>query len=344
MESSTIKIEGEYPDIDHVQTGCFTLDMALSSKSNIGMPTRTIYEISGHEHVGKSTLAYFLCSALKPEKIILCDVEGFDKEYVTACLHEAQYSGILHLISPIDEKKKAYRPHEDMLKETSVAMRTTAGVVACIVDSVGALIPIMEAEGDFGEAFMGRRAKLMAQVSRSFATTMINRDKAAIAVFVNHQQAILGGQGHTTPGGVTLKHLAACRINVWNKETIKNKEEVPIGYQIQGTVEKLRYGGKGRKFSVVNLGGKGINRDLTTMFDCFVLGLATRSATVKVNDKSVGFISKLFLDAEEGRHEKFEPFYEAIQDYYYGRLAEKKVEDNNDGTVSLSEELSDEEL
>ena len=314
-----IEMIGDYPEIDHVPTGLFTLDRALGGKEQVGMPDRSIYEIYGYEHSGKSTLAYFLIGLYANHHTIdLCDLEGCDKDYVLACLNGAGFDGTVKLIAPVDKVKKAPRRHNEMLQETTHDLRADMEVRAVLVDSIGVIIPTAEEDGDLEDANMGRRAKLVAQFSRRCASHLMTRPEPAIVIATNHEMPILGGHGNTTPGGTSMKFLSGCRLCIRKKEELSigpDDKKVLMAVQMRGDVAKLRYGGEGRKFSVVNLLGTGINRDLTALFDCFVLELAVRSTTVKIGKKSVARLSTLIEAAQDGKHEKFDPFYEELQIY-----------------------------
>ncbi len=324
-----IVFEGDYPDIDHWETGLLSLDLALGSKGKPGIPMRTIYEISGPTHVGKSTLGYFMATRVPHSDLVICDLEGLDKDYLQECLQSANWTGKVKLIPITGKKKSELRSHGEMLQEAVQIFMYDPKYNVGLWDSVGATIPMVESEGDFEEAFMGRRAKLVGQVIRRITTALMFKEQPSIFITINHQQAVLGGYGNTTPGGTTHKFLSACRISLWEKEVLKIKDTV-VGYLLEGTVNKNRYGGKGRKFSFVNLSGMGVNPDLSVVFDCFRYGLATRGATVKIGKESIGYISKLYEYARERKHDKFEPFYEVLNDYRLSGIV--PTQDTDDST------------
>lgn len=316
-----IKIEGDYPEVQRVPTGLFSLDVALSSQNVLGMPVRTIYEIYGRPGVGKSSLAYYLAGKLNPtSKIELCDLEGLDRDYVVSSLGQAGFDGTLHFISGTGPKKKKPRPHEEMMQETVANLRND-DVSCAILDSIGAIVPIAEDSGDIGDANMGRRAKAVSQYVRGLTMVMQYMEAPKVAFIVNHVNAVIGGRGHSTPGGDALKHLAKVRIMLYSSDIIEDSDNTPIAFIAEGKIEKLRFGAKGKKFKFVLIPGIGLSPDLTAMIDCIDLGLAERKTTVKIGDTSIGFISKLVDDASKGRHDKFLPFYDALDKYkreHYG--------------------------
>jgi len=313
-----VVVTGIYPDMYRISTGIWSLDRALSYREKDGMPLRSIYEIYGPSHVGKSTFTYFLSGCVPGTRISLCDLEGLDKDRVKLGVEASGFSGEVKIIALTDGVKP--RQHSDMVQEMLLSIRK-GEANAGILDSVGAYIPIAEATGDIGEANMGRSAHNIGQIARRAMSYLMSAEKPGAIFFVNHQHAVLSGHGHTTSGGVTLKYLGAIRIALWRAEVLatgdpkKGEERINWADILTGTVEKLRFGGAGRNFTVVHLKDHGVSRDLSCMFDCFRLGLAERDKTVKVNRASVGYISKLVRSAYEGDHKPFLPFWEVMAEW-----------------------------
>ena len=95
----------------------FSLDSALSSTTQMGMPVPGIVEIYGRTHVGKSTLAYHLASQMnKHGRVVLCDFEGLDMDYIRRAFEQEGFDGTLKVVSAIDSKGKL-KSHESMLDE-----------------------------------------------------------------------------------------------------------------------------------------------------------------------------------------------------------------------------------
>lgn len=313
----SVQVIGNYPTIARQKSGLFSLDLAMSSRGELGVPMRTVIELYGYTNAGKSTLAYYLTGVLTGKgNVGVCDLENADRDYIKICMEHAGMDGDVHLIDSVDEKG-APIPHEYMLGDLAVKF-SEDNFGAAILDSVGAIQPMAEAEGDFGEAFMGKRAKLVAQVSRNFANAVRNKSKPSVAVVINHVHSIIGGRGHQTAGGETLKYLAAARIMIWPNETFTatKDEQKPVGFYVSGRLEKFRYGGKGRTFGYYIVPQYGVHTGASAMFDCFELGLAERSTTVKMDGKSFGYLNKdLLAYAYEGKQRKFEPFKEKLIEY-----------------------------
>jgi RecA/RadA recombinase len=310
-------IIGTYPILQRQRTGLFSLDKALSGGGELGAPMRTVYEIYGYQGSGKSTLCYYLLGKLNNQKdAAICDLENLDMKYLESAIGMSGYEDDVHVIDVVNEKKKV-RSHEDMLME--MVQRLSEGSGAVLLDSVGAIQPLAEAAGDFGEAFMGKRAKLVAQVSRALANNLRNVDHTANAYVINHVHQIIGGRGHTTAGGETLKYMAGVRMMIWAGETFWDDTQNPtriIGYVAKGKTEKMRFGGKGREFQYYIVPGVGVHPGATALFDCVELGLVERGTTLKMNGKSLGYLKKDFLDHANGsKSRRFDVFFEVLQEY-----------------------------
>ena len=313
-----VEITGSYPSVERKLSGLFSLDLALSSRGELGIPMRSILELYGYTNVGKSTLSYYLAGKTTERGTVVdCDLENADRAYFKRTLENSGLVGTGHLIDSIDNKKQPI-PHEVMLGDMATRFVDNE-VGACIIDSIGAVQPIAEKEGDFGEAFMGKRAKLVAQVSRNLVNSLRNKERPSVAFVINHVHAVIGGRGHITAGGDTLKYLAAVRIFMWPEEAFTDENDNPIGFLVHGKIEKLRYGGKNREFTFYIVPDFGVHAGASAMFDCFSLGLAERGTTVKIGKKGLGYINKDFLRyAAEGKQRKFAPFVEALEEYKMG--------------------------
>lgn len=324
-----IKIVGDVPQIRRIITDMPSFDLAFSNrKGDIGFPIGTATEVSGAPSVGKSTTVYGLAGLIAHEigqDISLADFEGFDPIFLEQVLNNAKFDGTLHYIQDDDDETSLDRLLSD-LREKKL------GYGVGILDSIGAISPLAEAEGDLGEANMGRRAKLLAAFSRKMMKVQRDNPKTPKTLFlVNHLHPIMGGRGFQTPGGETVKYLCAIRVRM------KRKEEFPDGsYVIEGKVIKNRYGYKDLVFHLVILSGTGIHKGLTWMYDGFLNGTVKRDKWIKIGDKTICRLKEAFEKAHEGNEEFFMPFHDAV----YNAPANIEMEDN-DGTELL--ESSDEE-
>jgi len=310
-----VTLQGDYPEVERRITGFYSLDNALSDplKGQIGIPLRTMYEIYGPQHCGKSTLSYRLAGLIQPTGTIeICDLEGLNPEYVAMIIESSDFDGFVHIIEHSDGKKP--RPHESMIQELATRVYD-ADVPAGVFDSVSAFQPIAEHEGDIGEAFVGMRAKRIAQFSRRAVATLRDGEVPSAIFVVNHVYAKIGGRGSFTAGGEVLGNLAGVRIKMWRSDHRIIKDSEFDDFIVTGKIEKLRYGGKGRDFKLCYVAGRGIHKGMSALADGVDLGIVTRSNTVKIGETSHGYLRHLIDDAREGNDEKFEPFLEALADY-----------------------------
>jgi RecA/RadA recombinase len=315
---------GDAPDIIRVSTGLWSLDKALSSLNGTGMPLRTIYEIYGREGNGKSTLAYYMAGKVKPTGVVLLgDLEATaDMDYVGRAIGQSGFDGTIRSIDMAEEKKgkKMPRPHEDIATELANGLLNNT-VNAVILDSLGALTPIMEAAGDFEEAFVGQRAKVIAKITRRLAAYLRISDEPKAAFYVNHVLNPIGGRGHYTPGGDVKNFHSNVRMWLYRLETFDNGTFIA-----EAKIEKLKYGGtsKEKKGLVCFVPDLGVSPELTALFDCVNTGIASRGTTIKMDvlDKktgekkarSFGYISKLLEAARDPNEAKqFRPFFERLE-------------------------------
>jgi RecA/RadA recombinase len=341
-----VKIVGSYPYIVRRRTGLFSLDMALANRGDLGAPMRSIYEVYGYPNSGKSTLCYYMAGKLSPQPAIsICDLEMADMGYLKSAVGMSGFKGNVYMVDTTNDKGKI-ATHEQMMTTMVRDLEDKSGAV--ILDSIGAIQPIAEAAGDFGEAFVGKRAKLVAQVSRATSQALRLKKEEGCAFVINHTHQIIGGRGHTTAGGETLKYMAAVRIMIWTGEVIQNTDETDVlGFQVSGQVEKLRFGGRGKHFSYYIVPGLGVHPGASAMFDCFDLGLADRGSTVKINGKSLGYLKKDLLEyAMTGKNRKFEPFQELLAEYeatlqYAEDAGDKDTPRTRKGTKSVDEDTED---
>jgi len=152
----------------------------------------------------------------------------------------------------------------------------------------------------------------MADWSRDIVAWLRAAKRPNLIIGINHALPPIGGQGYIAPGGETKNFAANARLRMWRTENFEGGIFVA-----KVKAEKLKYGGvsKRRIGHICIIPEWGVSPDLSAMFDCFELGLAERSTTVKIGKKSLGYLEKtLFKAAVEGKHAKFEPFYELLSE------------------------------
>ena len=211
---------------ESIPTGSLALDMALGIG---GIPRGRVTEVYGAESAGKSTLALHIMA--ESQKLggvaAYIDVEhAMDPSY-------AQKLGVdveALLISQPDDAEQA-------LEITEYLVRSGA-VDVVVVDSVAALVPRAEIEGDMGDAQMGLQARLMSQALRKL-TSSINRSKTAV-LFINQLRMKIGvmfGNPEVTPGGRALKFYSSVRIDLRRVDSIKQGPEI-VGNRVRARVVK----------------------------------------------------------------------------------------------------------
>ena len=322
MPLQFLGLEKERKDVPRIVTGLRSLDRAFyNEKRQYGIPVGCGWEVYGATAIGKSTFVYSLAGIIAREQkgnIVLLDLENFDANFLESVLTSVGMTdGTINILSDYDS-------HEDAMQNLLEMMKEPDNVVG-ILDSVGAVSPLAEMEGEFGEANMGKRAKLMAQYSRR-AIHFMKFYQPFTMFMTNHMLANFSGYGVSTPGGDVKNYLNTVRIQM------RRKEEFDDGsYVLEGKVKKNRWGYENGHFFVVVLAGYGIHYGLTAMFDGMMSGRIKRGKTVKIGDTSYGYLKDILKKAHSGDDEFFRPFYN-------GNLSEE-VADSND--PDLEGEASD---
>ena len=226
-DGSIMKLgEARAMNVEAVSTGCLSLDMALGVG---GVPRGRIVEIYGPEASGKTTLAQHIVAEVQKTggTAAFIDAEhALDPEY-------AKKIGVNIddlLISQPDTGEQALEILETLVR--------AGGIDVVVVDSVAALVPKKEIEGDMGDSHMGLQARLMSQALRKLAG--IVHKSNTIVVFINQIRMKIGvffGNPETTTGGNALKFYSSVRIEVRRAAVIKQGEKI-IGNQVKAKVVK----------------------------------------------------------------------------------------------------------
>ncbi len=212
--------------VDIISTGSLALDVALGIG---GIPRGRVTEIFGSEGAGKSTLAqHIIAEAQKTGGIAAyIDVEhALDPAYAANCGIKLDDL----LISQPDTGEQALEITETLVRSGAVDV--------IIIDSVAALVPKAEIEGEMGDAHIGLQARLMSQALRKL-TAAIGRSKTSV-IFINQLREKVGiifGNPEVTPGGRALKFYSSVRIDLRRGDSIKQGSEI-VGAKVKARVVK----------------------------------------------------------------------------------------------------------
>lgn len=212
--------------IDGISTGSLSLDMALGGR---GIPRGRVVEIFGPESSGKTTLALHVVAQAQKTGGICAFVDAehaLDPSWAKKLGVELETL----LVSQPSSGEEAMHITEMLIKSNAVDV--------IVVDSVAALVPQKELEGEIGDTHVGLQARLMSQSLRKL-TGVISKSKTAV-IFINQIREKIGvmfGSPETTPGGRALKFYSSCRIDVRRIGAIKEGEEV-VGQRVKAKVVK----------------------------------------------------------------------------------------------------------
>lgn len=226
-EGSIMKFgEAKAMNVDSIPTGCLSLDLALGIR---GVPRGRIIEIYGPESSGKTTLAQHIVAEVQKMGGLAAFVDAehaLDPDY-------ARKIGVNVdelLISQPDTGEQALEIVDTLVRSNAVDV--------IVVDSVAALTPKAEIEGDMGDSHMGLQARLMSQALRKL-TGIIGKTKTVV-VFINQTRMKIGvvfGNPETTTGGNALKFYSSIRVEVRRSAQIKQNDQV-IGNRVKVKIVK----------------------------------------------------------------------------------------------------------
>lgn len=220
---------GESPTQDKIpaiSTGSISLDLALGVG---GIPRGRVIEVFGPESTGKSTLSYHVMAEAQRSggEVAYIDAEhALDPGYASRCGVDIDHL----LVSQPDSAEQGLEICEYLVRSGALDI--------VVIDSVAALVPKTELEGDMGDAHVGLQARLMSQALRKL-TSAISRSNTSV-MFINQireKVGVIWGSPETTPGGRALKFYSSVRIDLRRIESIKQNNEV-VGARMRARIVK----------------------------------------------------------------------------------------------------------
>ena len=312
---------GNKMNVESLPTGSLSLDLALGIG---GIPRGRIIEIYGPESSGKTTVALHMIAETQKRG----GVAGFiDAEHALDPVY-AKAIGV-----DIDNLYISQPDYGEQALEITETMVRSGAVDIIIVDSVAALVPRAEIDGDMGDSHMGQQARLMSQALRKL-TGIVNKTGCSV-VFINQLREKIGvmfGNPETTTGGRALKFYASVRLDVRRVETLKAGGEM-VGNRARVKVVKNKVAPPFKEAEFDIMFGKGISREGDILDLAANCGVVIKSGSwYAYNSEKIGQgreNAKKYLLENPTIMEEIET---KVRDFYALDGSEEKDADNNTET------------
>ena len=327
-KGSVMKL-GDYKamEVEAIPTGSLALDVALGIG---GLPKGRIIEIFGPESSGKTTLALHAIAEVQKTG------------------GEAAFIDAEHALDPVYAKKLGVDIDDLIVSQPDTgeqaleiveALVRSGAIDIIVVDSVAALVPKAEIDGDMGDSYIGLQARLMSQALRKLAG-VLNKSKTAI-IFINQLREKVGvmfGNPETTPGGRALKFYSSVRLDIRRVESIKQDGEV-VGNRTRVKVVKNKVAQPFREAEFDIMYGEGISKEGSVLDMAVKLDIIEKSgAWFSYNNAKIGQGRENVKKYLKENPEIAEEIEKKVRDNYNKAFEQALNEDEENNAEEIEEE------